>query len=300
MREASSLVLAVAAGGRGRDGASPTTRSPRSGARELLPERRDGRLARWRRSRAPTPRCWSPSGPSSPSSTGRRSAKRMANPLLVDGRNFLDAEAAAGGRASPTRRSAGPQRRRGRRRADAGADPGGGEGTRLRPLTDTVPKPVLPLAGRPHIAYVIDWLARHGVDDVVISCGHLAEGVREALDGDRAGVADPLRRGAGRRAAPPARSASPRTMLGRALLRPQRRRPLRPRPERAGRASTRARARGRRSRSIPVDGPERLRPRAPQRGRRDHRVPREARARPDRHRRDQRRRLPAGALGARR
>jgi mannose-1-phosphate guanylyltransferase len=57
----------------------------------------------------------------------------------------------------------------------------GGEGTRLRPLTYTVPKPVLPLAGRPHIAYVIDWLVRHGVDDVVVSCGHLAEGIRSAL-----------------------------------------------------------------------------------------------------------------------
>jgi mannose-1-phosphate guanylyltransferase len=57
----------------------------------------------------------------------------------------------------------------------------GGEGTRLRPLTYTVPKPVLPLAGRPHLAYVIDWLRRHGVDDVVVSCGHLAEGMREAV-----------------------------------------------------------------------------------------------------------------------
>jgi mannose-1-phosphate guanylyltransferase len=57
----------------------------------------------------------------------------------------------------------------------------GGEGTRLRPLTYTVPKPVLPLAGRPHIAYVIDWLVRHGVDDVVVSCGHLAEGMRQAV-----------------------------------------------------------------------------------------------------------------------
>jgi mannose-1-phosphate guanylyltransferase len=57
----------------------------------------------------------------------------------------------------------------------------GGEGTRLRPLTYTVAKPVLPLAGRPHIAYVIDWLVRHGVDDVIVSCGHLAEGMRTAL-----------------------------------------------------------------------------------------------------------------------
>ena len=57
----------------------------------------------------------------------------------------------------------------------------GGEGTRLRPLTYTVPKPVLPLAGRPHIAYLIDWLEGHGVDDVVVSCGHLAEGMRGTL-----------------------------------------------------------------------------------------------------------------------
>jgi mannose-1-phosphate guanylyltransferase len=57
----------------------------------------------------------------------------------------------------------------------------GGEGTRLRPLTYTVAKPVLPLAGRPHIAYVIDWLVRHGVDDVIISCGFLADGMRKAL-----------------------------------------------------------------------------------------------------------------------
>ena len=57
----------------------------------------------------------------------------------------------------------------------------GGEGTRLRPLTHTVAKPVLPLAGRPHIAYVIDWLTGHGVDDVILSCGFLAEGMRKAL-----------------------------------------------------------------------------------------------------------------------
>ena len=57
----------------------------------------------------------------------------------------------------------------------------GGQGTRLRPLTLTVPKPVLPLAGRPHLAYVIEWLGRHGVDDVIVSCGFLAEGMREAL-----------------------------------------------------------------------------------------------------------------------
>jgi mannose-1-phosphate guanylyltransferase len=63
----------------------------------------------------------------------------------------------------------------------------GGEGTRLRPLTGRMPKPVVPLAGRPHILYVIDWLESHGVDDIVISCAHLADGVRNALEGIETG-----------------------------------------------------------------------------------------------------------------
>jgi mannose-1-phosphate guanylyltransferase len=57
----------------------------------------------------------------------------------------------------------------------------GGEGTRLRPLTLTVPKPVVPLVDRPSIRYMIEWLARHGVDDIVMACGFLAAGVRDVL-----------------------------------------------------------------------------------------------------------------------
>jgi mannose-1-phosphate guanylyltransferase len=65
----------------------------------------------------------------------------------------------------------------------------GGEGTRLRPLTSTVPKPVVPLVDRPFIAFMIDWLRSHGVDDVVMSCGHLASGVRNVLgDGEALGI----------------------------------------------------------------------------------------------------------------
>ena len=65
----------------------------------------------------------------------------------------------------------------------------GGEGTRLRPLTSTVPKPVVPLVDRPFIAYMLEWLARHGVDDVVMSCGFLATAVRNVLgDGSQYGL----------------------------------------------------------------------------------------------------------------
>jgi mannose-1-phosphate guanylyltransferase len=65
----------------------------------------------------------------------------------------------------------------------------GGEGTRLRPLTSTVPKPVVPLVDRPFIRFMLDWLLSHGIDDVVMSCGHLASGVRNVLgDGSAFGI----------------------------------------------------------------------------------------------------------------
>jgi len=62
----------------------------------------------------------------------------------------------------------------------------GGQGTRLRPLTLTTPKPVLPLAGRPFLTLVLDWLAGHGVDEAILSCGFLADEVARVL-GDRHG-----------------------------------------------------------------------------------------------------------------
>jgi mannose-1-phosphate guanylyltransferase len=57
----------------------------------------------------------------------------------------------------------------------------GGHGTRLRPVTLTLPKPVIPLVDRPFIRYMIDWLARHGVDDIVMACGFLPDGIRAVL-----------------------------------------------------------------------------------------------------------------------
>jgi mannose-1-phosphate guanylyltransferase len=78
----------------------------------------------------------------------------------------------------------------------------GGEGTRLRPLTETVPKPALTLVDRPFLAYMIEWLAGHGVSQVVLACGFLPDVLREALAGEeeRAGVSisfvvEPERRG---------------------------------------------------------------------------------------------------------
>jgi mannose-1-phosphate guanylyltransferase len=65
----------------------------------------------------------------------------------------------------------------------------GGEGTRLRPLTSRVPKPVIALAGRPFMSYMLEWLRGHGVDRVILSCGFLPDGVRDVLgDGSEWGV----------------------------------------------------------------------------------------------------------------
>jgi mannose-1-phosphate guanylyltransferase len=68
----------------------------------------------------------------------------------------------------------------------------GGEGTRLRPLTSTVPKPVVPLVDRPFISFMLEWLKRHGIDDVIMSCGFLATSVRNVL-GDGSGLQIRLR-----------------------------------------------------------------------------------------------------------
>jgi mannose-1-phosphate guanylyltransferase len=68
----------------------------------------------------------------------------------------------------------------------------GGEGTRLRPLTSTIPKPVVPLVGRPFISYMLEWLRGHGVDDVILGCGFMADRVRRVL-GDGSGLGIRLR-----------------------------------------------------------------------------------------------------------
>src|SRR3954471_16817450 len=51
----------------------------------------------------------------------------------------------------------------------------GGEGTRLRPVTLTTPKPLLPIANQAFIERQLEWLAGHGVDDVVLSLGFLSD-----------------------------------------------------------------------------------------------------------------------------
>ncbi len=68
----------------------------------------------------------------------------------------------------------------------------GGEGTRLRPLTDTRPKPMMPLVDRPFVAHQLDQLRRFGFDDVIFSCGYLPEALQGHF-GDGTGVGMRLR-----------------------------------------------------------------------------------------------------------
>lgn len=56
-----------------------------------------------------------------------------------------------------------------------------GFGTRLRPLTNTVPKALVPLAGRPLIEYGLLFLKSQGIEEVVINLHHLGEKIRAAL-----------------------------------------------------------------------------------------------------------------------
>ena len=63
----------------------------------------------------------------------------------------------------------------------------GGEGTRLRPLTFSTPKQMLPVAGRTVIERVVEHLASHGVDEVVLSLGYRPDAFLEAFPDGRCG-----------------------------------------------------------------------------------------------------------------
>ena len=216
-------------------------------------------------------------------------AATMAGDVVVDGRNALDAEAV---------RAAGLRLRGNRHRMSAPTTQAlilaGGEGTRLRPLTSRVAKPVVTLVDRPFIAYMLEWLRRHGVTDVVLSCGFLAAGVRAELgDGARHGVTlhyveEPEPLGTARR------SAARRRPAGRALPRLQRRHPHRPRSRRPARPA-RAHRRDGDARAGRGPGCKRLRPRALRAGRGGSRVRGEAAGARRRRAAGQRRRVRARA-----
>ena len=61
-----------------------------------------------------------------------------------------------------------------------------GLGTRMRAVSETIPKPLVPLAGKPLLAYALESLERAGVGEVVVNAHHLAEQIEEFLAGHAA------------------------------------------------------------------------------------------------------------------
>lgn len=64
-----------------------------------------------------------------------------------------------------------------------------GRGERMRPLTDTTPKPLLEVGGKPLIVWHIEKLAKAGFEEIIINIAHLGDKIPQALgDGSRWGV----------------------------------------------------------------------------------------------------------------
>jgi MurNAc alpha-1-phosphate uridylyltransferase len=84
-----------------------------------------------------------------------------------------------------------------------------GYGTRLKPLTDHTPKPLVPVAGKPMIQYALEKLRAYGIQEVVVNVSHLREQLAAYLSGIRdltiriSDEAEPLETGGGLRQALP-------------------------------------------------------------------------------------------------
>ena len=60
-----------------------------------------------------------------------------------------------------------------------------GKGSRLAPLTNKTPKPLLPVQGRPLIFRLLDQLEQAGVNEVIVNIHHLGEQIEHALTRDK-------------------------------------------------------------------------------------------------------------------
>ena len=65
----------------------------------------------------------------------------------------------------------------------------GGLGTRLLPYTKTLPKPMLPLGGKPILEYEIEWIRKNGIKEIILCVSHLRKRIEDYFgDGKRFGV----------------------------------------------------------------------------------------------------------------
>lgn len=65
----------------------------------------------------------------------------------------------------------------------------GGKGTRLRPLTETCPKPILPVLDKPCLMYLIENIVSAGIDEIILACGYRSDQLVETIgDGSNLGI----------------------------------------------------------------------------------------------------------------
>ena len=64
----------------------------------------------------------------------------------------------------------------------------GGQGLRLRPITDNIPKPLLPVDGVPAIVRILKLLKHHGISEAAITSGYLSESIENALGVESEGI----------------------------------------------------------------------------------------------------------------
>ncbi|CDN13543.1 Mannose-1-phosphate guanylyltransferase [Richelia intracellularis] len=64
-----------------------------------------------------------------------------------------------------------------------------GKGTRVRPITYTIPKPMIPILQKPVMEFLLELLRQHGFDQIMVNVSHLAEEIESYFrDGQRFGV----------------------------------------------------------------------------------------------------------------
>ncbi|CCQ65001.1 Mannose-1-phosphate guanylyltransferase [Crocosphaera watsonii WH 0402] len=64
-----------------------------------------------------------------------------------------------------------------------------GKGTRVRPITHTIPKPLIPILQKPVMEFLLELLRKHGFDEIMVNVSHLAEEIEGYFrDGQRFGV----------------------------------------------------------------------------------------------------------------
>ena len=64
-----------------------------------------------------------------------------------------------------------------------------GKGTRVRPITYTIPKPMIPILQKPVMEFLLELLKQHGFDEIMVNVSHLAKEIEDYFrDGQRFGV----------------------------------------------------------------------------------------------------------------